>query len=757
MMGEIISNQNMRILLCLLIWLSPALFDSGIKGERHPCRIQTANPVVLNGVSVPSDYPFIRITVNKNPDTGRIFLNTGWTSSPNYNMILDNSGAPVWYHRAEEIRQDLKLQPDGRMTQLIRGRENNLFIAMDSTYAVVDTFQAPSRYHTDEHDLKILPDGHYLLIADKDTLIDMSRIVPGGKPEAIVKNNYLIEMDANDKAVFIWNSLDYFNIQDVVDDAFDVDLTEKTIDYAHMNSMDVDLDGNFVVSSRNLCEITKIDRQTGEIIWRLGGEHDYFTWVNDEYRISCQHDIRVLPNGNFTVFDNGNYHQSPFSGNDNGYHILSSDSAYNDNPRFSRALELSVNTGNWTVTKVWEYREIPDHYSWLMGNVQRLPNGNTLINWAESHLPKLTEVRPDGSKAFELNFIDSHWSYRTFRFPWSGKAAVPYLLIEPHEDYITLLFNKFGDSDISEYRIYGGISPHPPARMATVTEPFVHLSNELQNNAINYFRVTAVNSQARESDFSNEEAVYVHFIPPGENLVINGDFSKGIDFWNWSISDNASADWSIDDGTFHFNINHGDADIDDINLIQKYICLISGKSYLFEFDAWADGGRVIEADVTSYDRRNNYSEIGATYITERKQHFTRSFDYKYPSDCGMIHIDAGASDIDFYIDNISLKEVIESDAGNWKADRPSGYRLQNSYPNPFNLSTTIRYAIPESSEVSLTICDQLGREITTLVNKIQTQGAYSVIWNGRGHSSGIYICRLRAGAFTQTIKLVLQK
>ena len=753
---DAVFNRSIKFLLIIFVLLSPALSGSEIIGEKQSHCIQAADPVILNGVSVPSDYPHVEITVNENPDTGNIFLNTGWTSTPNYNIILDNSGAPVWYCRANDIRQDLKLQPDGRITQVIKGRDENMFIAMDSTYTVVDTFQAPSGYHTNEHDLKLLSDGHYLIIADKDTLIDMSRIVSGGKPEAVVKNNYLIEMDANDRAVFIWNSLDYFNIQDVADDVFDVDLTEKTIDYVHLNSMDVDHDGNFVISSRNLCEITKISRQTGEIIWRLGGEHDYFTWVNDEYRISCQHDICVLPNGNYTVFDNGNYHNPPFSGNDNSYKILSSDST-SYHPLFSRALELSVNTGNWTVTKVWEYREIPDHYTWLMGNVQRLPNGNTLINWAESHFPKLTEVRPDGSKAFELNFVDAHWTYRTFRFPWSGKAVQPYLLIEPHEDYITLLFNKFGDSDVSEYRIYGGLNPHPVTRIATAAQPFVHLSSELRNHEIHYFRVTAVSSQGLESDFSNEDSVYVNFIPAGENLTRNGDFSNGIDFWNWSISDSASAAWSIDNAAFHFKINQGGIDFEDINLTQNNICLISGNSYMIEFDAWADDSRIIEANVTSYDRRYNYSRIGAIFITARKQHFSYTFDYEYPADCGMIHIDAGGSDIDFYIDNVSLKEVFESDVNDRKVNIPFVYKLPDNYPNPFNSSTTIRYTIPESSKVILTICDPLGRKIETLVNTYQTPGEYSVTWDGQEHASGIYICRLNAGDFTMTRKLLLQK
>jgi hypothetical protein len=735
--GEnIVFSRNVQFLLFILIGLSPPLFNSGTKGEEHSHRIHAIDdPVLLNGISVPSDYPFVEITVNDNPDNGYIFLNTSWSSKPNYNMILDNSGAPVWYHRTQdrdEIRQDLKVQPDGRITQMIdRGNSDRLFIAMDSTYAVVDTFQAPSGYRTNEHDLKLLPNGHYLILAEKDTLIDMSQIVPGGKTGATVENYYLVEMDEKDHPVLIWNSLDYFDIQDAVHE----DLTQKSIDYVHMNSVDVDHDGHYVISSRNLSEITKINRNTGDIIWRLGGENDDFTWVNDEHGISCQHDLCVLPNGHYTVFDNGNYHDPPFS----------------------RALELSVDTSNWTVTKVWEFINTPDYYSWLMGNVQRLPNGNTLINWADYGLPKLTEVRSDGAKAFEMDFVDPHWSYRTFRFPWSGKATTPYLLIESQTNCITLLFNQFGDSDVSEYRIYGGTNPHPTTLIATATESFMHLSSELQNDANNYFKVTAVNSQGQESDYSNEERIYVDIIPAGENLVQNGDFSEGIDHWIWLTSQGASATWSTDDGVFHFDIHQCGENINDIQLMQKDIKVIHGQSYRFEFDVWADAGRAIEVNVTSYDQNTNYSEIGAIFITAKKQHFAYTFKNKWATDHAMVQINAGGSNIDFYIDNILLKESVESDVNDRIENMPFGYKLQNNYPNPFNPSTTIRFDLPESGDINLKVYTLLGEEVETIISQNLPAGEHQVDWNAGNLPGGIYLIRLEAGGLMQTRKMIVIK
>ena len=131
----------------------------------------------------------------------------------------------------------------------------------------------------------------------------MSQYINGANPNATVIGNSVVEMDANDNPVFIWRSWDHFNILDAIHE----NLYGSLVDYVHMNAIAIDHDGHILISSRHLDEITKINRQTGEIIWRLGGRHDYFTWINDDERISHQHDIRVLPNGNYTVFDNGKF------------------------------------------------------------------------------------------------------------------------------------------------------------------------------------------------------------------------------------------------------------------------------------------------------------------------------------------------------------------------------------------------------------------------------------------------------------------
>jgi hypothetical protein len=83
--------------------------------------------------------------------------------------------------------------------------------------------------------------------------------------------------------------------------------------------------------------------------------------------------------------------------------------------------------------------------------------------------------------------------------------------------------------------------------------------------------------------------------------------------------------------------------------------------------------------------------------------------------------------------------------------------LDQNYPNPFNPMTTIAFHVPEAGFITLKIYDSLGREITTLVHETRTAGSHSVTWNGGDHPAGIYLLRMKAGMFTETRKMVLEK
>ncbi|MBI2950911.1 T9SS type A sorting domain-containing protein, partial [bacterium] len=93
---------------------------------------------------------------------------------------------------------------------------------------------------------------------------------------------------------------------------------------------------------------------------------------------------------------------------------------------------------------------------------------------------------------------------------------------------------------------------------------------------------------------------------------------------------------------------------------------------------------------------------------------------------------------------------------------PEAFGLEQNYPNPFNPTTTIRYALPEGADVRLVVYNILGQQVKTLVNGAQGPGRHTVVWDGRDEvgrpaATGMYIYRLQAGAFVQTLKMLFAK
>jgi photosystem II stability/assembly factor-like uncharacterized protein len=88
---------------------------------------------------------------------------------------------------------------------------------------------------------------------------------------------------------------------------------------------------------------------------------------------------------------------------------------------------------------------------------------------------------------------------------------------------------------------------------------------------------------------------------------------------------------------------------------------------------------------------------------------------------------------------------------------PMRFAMEQNYPNPFNPTTTISYALPKASHVTLKVYDMLGREVTTLVNDHRDQGRYTATFDATHLASGVYVSRLVAGDYTKTIKMLMLK
>jgi hypothetical protein len=93
---------------------------------------------------------------------------------------------------------------------------------------------------------------------------------------------------------------------------------------------------------------------------------------------------------------------------------------------------------------------------------------------------------------------------------------------------------------------------------------------------------------------------------------------------------------------------------------------------------------------------------------------------------------------------------------------PTGFALEQNFPNPFNPSTTISYSLPSRGAVQLTVYNILGQRVATLVDQTQAAGSYRVVWNGtdsggRTLATGIYFSLLKSGSFATSKKMILLK
>jgi len=346
--------------------------------------------------SLPVNFPQISIEVYDDPADGKLFFGVFGNTPKSSLLIIENNGNPMFYLETQSIPTDFKKQPNGWLTYFDSGMKK--FYALNNKYELVDSFYCGNGFETDLHELLLLSNNHSYLLGIDPQIIDMSQLVEGGKKDATVIGFVIQELDENKNVVFQWRSLDYISVLDAADE---IDLTLQVIDYIHTNSICVDFDSNLIISSRNLDEITKINRQTGKLIWRLGGKRNQFSFINEDFNFSRQHDVRRLQNGNILFFDNGNNHT----------------------PAFSRAVEYTLDEINLVATNVWQYRNNPDYFTSAMGSARRLSNGSTLINWGRAGF--ISEIRQDGNKALEIKLPPELYSYRVLKAHWATQLFEP--------------------------------------------------------------------------------------------------------------------------------------------------------------------------------------------------------------------------------------------------------------------------------------------------------------------------------------------
>lgn len=351
---------------------------------------------------LPPNFPVITFPINnlEKADSSYIFL-TSSAGQANYAIILDWEGKPYKWRATTPYPFNLKLQPNGLLSysESIAGVPTQAISrVLDEDMNLVDTYQTGNGYTSFPSEFMILPNGHALMVAWDAQPVNMQEYSPKGDPNATVTGHVVQELDKDKKVVFQWRSYDHVEITETYEN-----LSQSNFRYVHLNAIELDRDGNFLFSLRHPSQILKVDRNTGETIWRLGGRKNEFTFINEHeenapFYFSYQHDIRRQENGNITFFDNGNQRAAP---------------------QYSRGLEYQLDEKAKTAELVWEYRHTPDIYAPNRGSVQILKNGNYLVGCGSSSTSEMlsaAEVTPEGEVAMSFYLPAGLETYRTFKF-----------------------------------------------------------------------------------------------------------------------------------------------------------------------------------------------------------------------------------------------------------------------------------------------------------------------------------------------------
>jgi outer membrane protein assembly factor BamB len=316
-------------------------------------------------------------------------------------VIVDDTGEPVWEHPlAGLVTTNFQVQRYGGRPALTwwdgvvrNGHGIGVYTIAGEDYRPLRSVQAGNGLRADLHEFVLTPRGTALLTAYLILPHDLSSV--GGPSSGTIQDAIVQELDlASGRVLFEWHSLDHIPLSESY-----WPVGPLAWDYVHINSIDVDTDDNLLISSRNTHTVYKVDRRSGEVIWRLGGKSSQFAVARDAV-FAWQHDVRRQTDGTMSVFDNeGPPHGGPES----------------------RAIVLAVDERARTASLVSEYRHPSALLATSQGSVQILANGNVFVGWGAE--PYVSEFSPSGELLFDAQLGTDYLSYRAYRLPWTGTGA----------------------------------------------------------------------------------------------------------------------------------------------------------------------------------------------------------------------------------------------------------------------------------------------------------------------------------------------
>jgi hypothetical protein len=324
-------------------------------------------------------------------------------------------------------------------------------VILNSSYQLVKVVNAGNGLTADLHEFELTPRGTALITAEYPVIVNASSVK--GSTAEVVLDAVVQEIDIPTGLVlFQWDSLDHVPLtatySGLPSKAHVANGIGNPFDYFHVNSIQPDLDGNLLISSRNTWAVYKVNRSTGKIMWTLGGKSSSFK-LGPGASFAFQHDVRSRAFGDqfLTMFDDGA-----------GPPYVHSQ---------SRALKLELNLKHMTADVVSQHDHSPPLLSSFEGSDEQLNNHDDFVGWGQQ--PYFSEYNSAGKLVFDGRFVDNNLSYRAYRFPWSGTPAMPPSVATSRQGRkMTVYVSWNGATNVASWRVFGGSSATALKPVATV-------------------------------------------------------------------------------------------------------------------------------------------------------------------------------------------------------------------------------------------------------------------------------------------------
>ena len=388
--------------------------------------VNTSSPGATSG--------FIFVAPKKEPG--------GLAPSQDAPLIVDGKGEPVWFHPLRDPEVDAfnfevqTYKGEAVLTWWVghhSGYGQGEYVIADRSYNEIARVRAGNGYEGDHHEFLITPESTALLTVYSEVPMDLS--FAGGPVDAMVLDGIAQELDIETgEVLFEWHSLEHVGVEESY--FHPTPDMKRAFDYFHINSIDPYPEGYLTISARRTSAVYKVDRRTGEVVWRLGGKKSDFE-MGSGTRTAWQHDARRHPDGTITIFDNS-------SAGEEGQ---------------SRGIVVAVDEDAMKATLVGEYRHPDEILAATQGNVQVLPNGNVFVGWGSE--PYFSEFSHDGELFFDATFPPAVESYRAFRFPWRGVPQTRPAIVAESGDggEVTVYASWNGATEVAAWQVFAGPKP----------------------------------------------------------------------------------------------------------------------------------------------------------------------------------------------------------------------------------------------------------------------------------------------------------